>query len=146
MMKFAHFALAPALALAGLAAAAAPSLAQGYGYQNPGYGYQSPGYTYTRPPYAYQPPPYSYQSPNYTYQPPSYTYTPPGYYRPHAPSNTPDYNQAYPTPPSAYDEQRAERRWRRRYRDPIYNRFGNPRNPTDVWNSAPPYQSESESR
>ena len=118
----------PLLAAAALAAAAAPGLAQGYGYQ-------PPGYTYARPPYAYQPPPYSYSPPNYTYSPPAYSYTPPGYYRAPYRANVPDYNQAYEYPPSAY-------RRRGGYRDPTFNRFGNPRNPTDVWNSAPPYQSD----
>ena len=159
-MKFAHTVLVSALALTGATTAAAPSFAQnygyqapsygyqapGYGYQPPAYGYQAPGYTYTRPPRSYRPPPpYSYQSPDYTYQPPDYSYTPPGFRRPYEGLNSPDYNQAYPHSPSAYDAA-YERRWHRGNRDPVYNRFGNPRNPTDVWNAAPPYRSESESR
>ena len=112
-----------ALAAAALAlSAAAPALAQGYGYQ-------SPGYSYTRPPYSYQPPP-------------GYVYTPPGQYRRGYHANMPEYNRAYQYPPSAYDNPDYDQGWRRRnYRDPIYNRFHNPRNPTDVWNSAPAYES-----
>lgn len=118
--------LAPVAALAALSAA--PALAQGYGYQ-------PPGYSYTQPPYSYQPPPYSYRPRSYTYAPPPYSYSPPGYQRPPYRANTPDYNQAYPNPPSAYRRNGG-------YRDPTYNRFGNPRNPTDVWNSAPTYESD----
>jgi len=128
-MNFARTILTPAIAIAGLAAAA-PSLAQGYGYH-------PPGYSYTRPPYSYQPPPYSYTPPSYSYTPPSYSYTPPGYRRPGYRANTPDYNNAYDYPRSAYGP-----RGRRGYGDPVYNRFGNPRSPTDVYNAAPPYESE----
>lgn len=129
--------LRPALAAAIGAAAlafAAPSFAQGYGYQ-------SPGYSYTQPPYSYQPPPYSYMPPSYSYEPPGYTYTTPGEYRRGYHANAPDYYRAYDHPQSAYGDPRAQRRWRRLHRDPVYNRFGNPRNPADVWNSAPPYDS-----
>ena len=125
-----------ALAAAALAlSAATPALAQGYGYQGP-------GYSYTRPPYSYQPPPYSYTPPSYSYEPPGYTYTPPGQYRRGYHSNMPEYNRAYQYPQSAYENPAYDRRWRRRMnRDPIYNRFHNPRNPADVWNSAPVYES-----
>ncbi|HEY7608041.1 MAG TPA: hypothetical protein VIF14_02335 [Alphaproteobacteria bacterium] len=107
-----------------------------------GYTYQGPGYSYTRPPYSYQPPPYSYMPPSYTYEPPGYVYTPPGLYRRGYRANTPDYNQSYQYPPSAYGYPPDYRSaWQQNLRDPYYNRFGNPRNPTDVWNSAPPYES-----
>ena len=121
--------IALAAALAALAAAT-PALAQGYGYQSPGY--------------SYQPPPYSYQRPSYSYEPPGYTYTPPSQYRRGYHANYPDYNQAYDYPESAYSERRAMREWRRQQRmmrDPYYNRFGNPRNPTDQYHAAPPYES-----
>ena len=128
-MKIAFAAAFGALALA------APALAQGYSYQGP-------GYSYSQPPYSYQPPPYSYRQPSYSYEPPGYTYTNPGQYRRGYHANVPDYNQAYDYPQSAYGDPRADRRWRREmHRDPVYNRFHNPRNPTDVWNSAPPYES-----
>ncbi len=125
-----------ALAAAALAlSAATPVLAQGYGYQ-------SPGYSYTRPPYSYQPPPYSYMPPSYSYEPPGYTYTPPSQYRRGYHANMPEYNRAYRYPQSAYENPDYDQGWRRRNaRDPIYNRFHNPRNPTDVWNSAPAYES-----
>lgn len=132
--------LAPAATCAA-AAAFAITLAAAPGHADSPYGYRSPGYTHTTPPYSYQPPPYSYTPPNYTYQPPGYTYTPPGYYRRQYRANTPDYNNAYDYPQSAYGDPRAHRRDRRQFRDPVYNRFGNPRNPTDVWNAAPPYES-----
>ncbi len=125
-----------ALAAAALAvSAAAPVLAQGYGYQ-------SPGYSYTRPPYSYQPPPYSYTPPSYSYEPPGYVYTPPGQYRRGYHANMPEYYRAYRYPQSAYPNPEYDQGYRRRnFRDPIYNRFHNPRNPTDVWNSAPAYES-----
>jgi hypothetical protein len=119
-MRLVRPARAAAIGAAALALAA-PALAQGYGYQ---------------------PPPYSYMAPSYSYEPPGYTYTPPGYYRRHYRLNTPDYYDAYDHPQSAYGDPRARRQWRPQHHDPVYNRFGNPRNPTDVWNSAPPYQSE----
>jgi hypothetical protein len=115
--------------------AAAPALAQGYGYQ-------SPSYSYTRPPYAYQAPPYSYTPPSYGYEPPGYVYTPPGEYRRGYYTTMPEYNRAYQYPQSAYENPNYDQGYRRRrFRDPIYNRFHNPRNPTDVWHSAPPYES-----
>jgi hypothetical protein len=123
-------ALAAAFGAAALVVVSSQSLAQSYG-----------PYGYTTPPYSYQPPPYSYAPPNYSYQPPGYTYTPPGQYRSQYRANYPDYFDAYAYPPSAYGDPRVERRMRRLFRDPIYNRFGNPRNPTDVWSSAPPYDS-----
>ena len=111
---------------AGAAALATASVAAPSHADTPN-GYRAPGYTYTTPPN--------------NNQPPGYTYTPPGYYRPQYRANTPDYNNAYDYPQSAYGDPRALRQERRRFGDPVYNRFGNPRNPADVWNSAPPYQS-----
>jgi len=130
-MKRAFAGAAAALALF----AAEPVLAQGYGYQ-------SPSYSYTRPPYTYQAPPYSYTPPSYSYEPPGYVYTPPGEYRRGYYSTMPEYNRAYQYPQSAYENPNYDQGYRRRrFRDPIYNRFHNPRNPTDVWNSAPAYES-----
>jgi hypothetical protein len=128
------------LALAAAAAGAAIAVAAPGNAYEP-YSYRGPGYTYTKPPYTYQPPPYSYTPPNYSYSPPGYTYTPPGYYRRRYSANTPDYYDAYDYPRSAYGDPRAYRQYRRRFGDPTYNRFGNPRNPTDQWNAAPPYES-----
>ncbi len=119
---------------AALALAATPALAQGYGHP-------PQGYSYTRPPYTYQPPPYSYAPPSYRYEPPGYVYTPPGAYRRGYNPGMQGY-RAYRDPYNASADPGEEWRWRRRmHRDPIYNRFHNPRNPTDVWNSAPPYES-----
>ncbi len=127
-------------ALAAAAGVAALGLASSAIAQ--GYSYQGPGYSYSQPPYSYQPPPYSYRQPSYSYEPPGYVYTPPGEYRRGYHTSMPDYNRAYDYPQSAYGDPRFDRRWRRQmYRDPVYNRFGNPRNPSDVWHSAPPYES-----
>ena len=71
-----------------------------------------------------------------------YVYTPPGMYRRGYHANTPDYNQAYQYPPSLYGDPRSdagESQRRRNLYSPYYNRSGNPRNPSDVWNS--PYDS-----
>jgi hypothetical protein len=127
-------------ALAGVAlllSATAPVSAQGYSYQGP-------SYSHARPPYSYQPPPYSYTPPSYSYEPPGYVYTPPGQYRRGYYSNMPEYNRAYQYPPSAYANPNYDQSWRRsRFRDPYYNRFGNPRNPSDQYLAAPPYESPS---
>jgi hypothetical protein len=56
----------------------------------------------------------------------------------------PEYNRAYQYPPSAYPNPNYDQSWRRsRFRDPYYNRFGNPRNPSDQYLAAPPYESPS---
>jgi hypothetical protein len=130
-----------ALAAAALGAVIASAAAAPSHAYSP-YSYRSPGYIYSSPPYAYQPPPYSYMPPSYSYEPPGYVYTPPGQYRRGYRTNVPDYNAAYDYPYSAYGDRRARRHWRRQmYRDPYYNRFGNPRDPSDVWRSAPTYDS-----
>ena len=136
-MNVMRAAMIGAAMLASGAALAAGASAQSYSYQGP-------SYSYSKPPYSYQPPPYSYTPPSYSYEPPGYVYTPPGMYRRGYHANYPDYNQAYQYPQSAYDDARAYRRWRRQqelYRDPYYNRFGNPRNPSDQWHAAPTYES-----
>lgn len=147
--------VAAALAFAG--AAATPATAQGYqpgpySYPSSPYGYTPPAYsqpptyshspTYSQPrTYRYTPPPYVYTPPPYSYVPPTYGYVPPGNNQPGAQRFDPGYNAAYDYPQSVYGNPRNYRGWQRRG-DPIYNRFGNPRNPTDVYNSAPPFKSE----
>ena len=114
-----------------LAAGAVPCLAQSY---------KGPSYGYTTPPYSYQPPAYSYTPPSYSYQPPGYSYTTPGQYRRSYRANTPDYNDAYQYPWSAYGDPRQQNLERRKFGDPSQNRFAAPE-ASPQYRHAPPYQS-----